>query len=813
MRQPLATSALLLLTLGSIASAQECIIGMGKYGGTGHPCADGHGGCQETCSIRPHHVERGVWNDNRWPSGIIHYAFGENTTATNQSQARAAMDVIESWTNIRFVPRTDQPDFVNIVSANGNYSYVGRIGGSQELGMFNWTIQSIIIHELMHAAGVWHEQSRADRDTYVEVNLDAVQSGYGHNFNRYLDEPMSGSHDFESVMHYGPTGFSINGDRTLRVRPAFARAYQYVIGQRTGMSNGDIWTLTEMYGGNPPARNFTLTSPANGTAVGAMWMPQFSWAASQEATEYTLKVDDDPAFGSPAINTTLTQTTLASVVPLAPNRLYYWTVTSSNARGTGKPFPVTTHAFYTGESSPGIVYVDASAPAGGDGRSWATAMRDLQDALAVATYFGGPVDEVRVARGTYRPDRGTGDRTMSFWLASGVAVKGGYAGRAFPNPDLHDPATHVTILSGDLASNDGFFTNVGDNSYNVVVGSWVDSTAVLQGVTIRGGNANSGSFPRSRGGAIQIDTGSPVFRDCIIERSQSTALFGGVSISFGGTPRFERCLLRDLRTTGGSPNGQGGLVGLRHGSDATFDACTLRGGTARSGAAAYVLDAAPIFTNCLVTANAASTFGGAFHVAAGGDLRLVHVTATNNQATDAGSAGMVQVDANAAARVENSIAWGNTPTELAVAADGTLTAAHSIVQGGVAGTGNLNANPLLETGTFELQAGSPAIDSADTTTTIALSLLTDLAGASRRVDDPATPDSGTGPAPMADRGAYERPGPCLADFNGDGGVDGADVEAFFRVWETGEAGGDVNQDGGVDGADIGTFITAWQVGC
>jgi hypothetical protein len=66
---------------------------------------------------------------------------------------------------------------------------------------------------------------------------------------------------------------------------------------------------------------------------------------------------------------------------------------------------------------------------------------------------------------------------------------------------------------------------------------------------------------------------------------------------------------------------------------------------------------------------------------------------------------------------------------------------------------------------------------------------------------------------MADRGAYERPGPCLADFNGDGGVDGADVEAFFRVWETGEAGGDVNQDGGVDGADIGTFITAWQVGC
>ncbi len=809
----LAPCTLLLLSLASTSFAQQCIIGMGKYGGSGHACTDGQGGCEESCSIRPHHVERGVWHDNRWPGGIIHYAFGDNTTATNQSQARAAMDVIESWTNIRFVPRTDQADFVNIVSANGNYSYVGRIGGSQELGMFNWSTQAVLIHELMHAAGVWHEQSRSDRDAFVEVNLDAVQSGYGHNFNRYPDEPLSGVHDFESVMHYGPTGFSINGDRTLRVRPAYARSYQYVIGQRNGMSNGDIWTLTEMYGGTPPARNFALTSPANATAVGGTWMPQFSWSQSEAATDYTLKVDDDPAFGSPAINATLTQTTFASVVALAPNRLHYWTVTSSNARGTGKPFPVATHAIYTGESVPRILHVDASAPAGGDGRTWATAMRDLQDALAMAAYFGGPVDEVRVARGTYKPDRGTADRTMSFWLASGVTVRGGYAGRAFANPDFNDPATHVTILSGDLASNDGFFTNMGDNSYNVVVGGWVDSTAVLEGVTIRDGNANSGSFPRSRGGAIQIDTGSPVFRDCIIERSQSAFLFGGVSLSFGGTAHFERCVFRDLRTTGGSPNGQGGLIGLRHGSDATFEACTLRGGTARSGGVAYVLDASPVFTNCLVTGNAASTFGGAFHAAAGADLRLVHVTATNNQATDAGAAGLIHVDANATVRLENSIAWGNSPTELAVAADGTLTVGHSIVQGGFPGTGNLDTNPRLEASTFELQAGSPAIDSADTSTTISLSLVTDLAGSPRRADDPSTPDTGTGPSPMADRGAFERPGPCLADFNGDGGVDGGDIEAFFLLWETGEAGGDVNEDGGVDGGDIGAFITAWQLGC
>lgn len=54
--------------------------------------------------------------------------------------------------------------------------------------------------------------------------------------------------------------------------------------------------------------------------------------------------------------------------------------------------------------------------------------------------------------------------------------------------------------------------------------------------------------------------------------------------------------------------------------------------------------------------------------------------------------------------------------------------------------------------------------------------------------------------------------PCPADFNQDGGIDGSDVEAFFVVWESGEAGGDVNADGGVDGADIERFMTVWEAG-
>jgi hypothetical protein len=53
---------------------------------------------------------------------------------------------------------------------------------------------------------------------------------------------------------------------------------------------------------------------------------------------------------------------------------------------------------------------------------------------------------------------------------------------------------------------------------------------------------------------------------------------------------------------------------------------------------------------------------------------------------------------------------------------------------------------------------------------------------------------------------------CAADFNSDGGIDGADVTAFFAAWEAGDITADVNFDGGVDGADAGTFYDRWEAG-
>ncbi|MBS0198279.1 MAG: hypothetical protein JSR77_16120 [Planctomycetes bacterium] len=54
---------------------------------------------------------------------------------------------------------------------------------------------------------------------------------------------------------------------------------------------------------------------------------------------------------------------------------------------------------------------------------------------------------------------------------------------------------------------------------------------------------------------------------------------------------------------------------------------------------------------------------------------------------------------------------------------------------------------------------------------------------------------------------------CTADFNCDGGTDGADLEAFFAEWEAGNPIADVNEDGGVDGADVDFFFVHWEGGC
>ena len=99
----------------------------------------------------------------------------------------------------------------------------------------------------------------------------------------------------------------------------------------------------------------------------------------------------------------------------------------------------------------------------------------------------------------------------------------------------------------------------------------------------------------------------------------------------------------------------------------------------------------------------------------------------------------------------------------------------------------------------------------------------DLAGQPRFVDDPRTADTGIGPAPIVDLGAFEFQGPefSIADINGDGIVDGVDLGIVLANWSipAGSPGcggvadciADINQDGVVDGLDLGILLSEWTL--
>lgn len=146
----------------------------------------------------------------------------------------------------------------------------------------------------------------------------------------------------------------------------------------------------------------------------------------------------------------------------------------------------------------GTLYVDAALASGAnDGSSWANAYQGaggLQLALAAA----GAGDQVWVADGTYRPTA-TATRTISFVLESGVEIYGGFAGGE-ASLSQRDPALNVAILSGDLAGDDGGGM-LAENSYHVVRGGGANATAILDGFTVTGGNANgAGASDDDRGG-------------------------------------------------------------------------------------------------------------------------------------------------------------------------------------------------------------------------------------------------------------------------------------------------------------------------
>ncbi|CAF2377320.1 unnamed protein product [Rotaria sp. Silwood2] len=192
---------------------------------------------------------------SKWTSGILPYLIEQSQfSATQITTITNAMRKIEQQTNncIRFVQRTNQPTWVRIYAGTGCWSYMGRIraSGSQDLSLQNpgCVSQSIIIHELLHAVGFAHEQTRPDRDQYVTINYNNIETGKENNFQRYLTSEvntLSKEYDITSIMHYKWNAFSKNGQPTIIPK---VNVSQTVMGSSVQMTNLDIEKVKAYYG-------------------------------------------------------------------------------------------------------------------------------------------------------------------------------------------------------------------------------------------------------------------------------------------------------------------------------------------------------------------------------------------------------------------------------------------------------------------------------------------------------------------------------------------------------------------------------------
>ncbi len=346
--------------------------------------------------------------------------------------------------------------------------------------------------------------------------------------------------------------------------------------------------------------------------------------------------------------------------------------------------------------APGAIwYVNAAAAPGGNGASWECAFQDLQSALAAASSG----HQIWVAAGTYKPTSGA-DRTISFLMKNGVEVLGGFPNTGDPGLGDRDWIAHVTTLSGDIGA-----PGLSGNSYHVVFFDHAPNSTLLDGFTITGGNGETSQ----NGGGIYND---------------------GSGIGRQSNPRIAHCTI-----TGNVARSGGGLFndGYRGDSSPEVTDCVFSGNKAtRDGGAVYNFggnngNSSPVFTNVVFLGNKAERIGGGVFNdavdAIGGvsNPEFVNCSFSGNQA-DFGVGGMYNdaYTGTCLPTITNSIFWGNAGQ--IDNRNATPTVAYSIVQGGYAGTGNLNFDPLFvsqppvglgTSGDLHLQICSPAIDAGN----------------------------------------------------------------------------------------------------
>ncbi|KAM4597132.1 hatching enzyme 1.2-like [Fundulus diaphanus] len=186
-----------------------------------------------------------LWTKNQDGKVYIPYRISSDFSQRERSIIVSGLESFHASTCIRFRPQQTEEDFVDIQSRSGCWSFIGRLGGGQvvSLSRSGCVFHHIVQHELLHALGFNHEQTRSDRDSHVRIVLENVISGQEHNFRKINTNNLGTPYDYNSVMHYRRFAFSRNREPTIVPIPDS----NVEIGRATQMNPNDILRVNRLY--------------------------------------------------------------------------------------------------------------------------------------------------------------------------------------------------------------------------------------------------------------------------------------------------------------------------------------------------------------------------------------------------------------------------------------------------------------------------------------------------------------------------------------------------------------------------------------
>lgn len=241
-------------------------------------------------------VAKGGWRasavvsgqNSRWTNNAIPYVI--NDDIPERARIEGAIAHWNAKTPIRLSPRQGEGNYLEFRrrTTGACSSSVGMVGGRQFINVIDSCSEGSLIHEIGHTVGLFHTQSREDRNLFLRVKDKAIET---ENRSQYAQAIVNaddvGAYPFDSIMHYSVTGFALPGEVAMETIPA-----GIPLGQRAGLTPSDIDTVVRMQGGRP-SRTVIASNPpgidviVDGSAVRTP--AEFDWAPG---SRHTLRVDD-----------------------------------------------------------------------------------------------------------------------------------------------------------------------------------------------------------------------------------------------------------------------------------------------------------------------------------------------------------------------------------------------------------------------------------------------------------------------------------------------------------------------------------------